>query len=207
MTDADLIARVLSSEDENAFAELVRRYQSPVRAFLARMTRGDTHLADDLAQETFVKAWRKLHTYRGGSKFATWLFGIAVNEFRTVARQRKELALEEIDGVALEGNESAGDSRSQLRVDLTEALERLHSGERAAIVLCCQNGLTHEEAARVLDCPLGTVKTNVMRGKEKLRRWLLGYQDYERSLKKPIHWKQCCGNRIRTSTMTGLRPA
>ena len=179
VTDADLIALVLASEDQHAFAELVRRYQSPVRAFLARMTRGDTHLADDLAQETFVKAWKKLDTYRGGSKFATWLFGIAVNEFRTVARQRKELALEEIDGVAPEGNESAGDSRSQLRLDLTEALERLHSGERAAIVLCCQNGLTHEEAARVLDCPLGTVKTNVMRGKEKLRRWLLGYQDYE----------------------------
>lgn len=179
MTDADLIARVLSREDQHAFAELVRRYQSPVRAFLARMTRGDTHLADDLAQETFVKAWKKLDTYRGGSKFSTWLFGIAVNEFRDVARQRKELSLEEIDQVAPEENQSAADTRSQLRLDLTEALKRLHSGERAAIVLCCQNGLTHEEAAQALECPLGTVKTNVMRGKEKLKRWLLGYQDYE----------------------------
>ncbi len=179
MTDADLIARVLSRDDQNAFAELVLRYQSPVRAFLARMTRGDAHLADDLAQETFVKAWKKLHAYRGGSKFSTWLFGIAVNEFRSVARRKKEFVVEEAEAITDEGGQPAADVRSQLHLDLTEALERLYSGERAAIVLCCQNGLTHEEAARVLDCPLGTVKTNVARGKEKLRRWLFGYQDYE----------------------------
>ena len=64
-TDADLIARVLAHEDHNAFGELVRRYQSPVRAFLARMTRGDSHLADDLAQETFLNAWQKLQTFLG----------------------------------------------------------------------------------------------------------------------------------------------
>ena len=179
MTDTDLIVRVLASEDQNAFAELVRRYQSPVRAFLARMTRGDTHLADDLAQETFVKAWRKLHTYRGGARFSTWLFGIAVNEFRSVARKRKDLALEEIEAVAPEENPSAAGVQDQLRLDLTEALKRLHSNERAAVLLCCQNGLSHEEAARALDCPLGTVKTNVLRGKQKLKRWLQGYQHYE----------------------------
>src|SRR5205814_10605057 len=142
------IARVLSDEDRHAFDELMRRYQSPVRAFLARMMRGDTHLADDLAQETFLKAWRKLHTYRGSARFSTWLFGIAYNEFRTVARQRKELALEDIEEPAT----LARDSRSDLRMDLTEALKALSSQERAAVVLCCQNGLTHEEAAQVLDC-------------------------------------------------------
>ena len=179
LTDTDLIARVLSREDQHAFGELVRRYQSPVRAFLVRLARGDAHLADDLAQETFLKAWRKLHTYRGSARFSTWLFGIAYNEFRTVARQRKDLALEDVEEPAAESATSAGDSRSDLRLDLTEALEGLSSQERAAVVLCCQNGLTHEEAAQVLDCPLGTVKTNVLRGKEKLKRRLFGYQDYE----------------------------
>jgi len=179
VTDTDLIARVLSREDQHAFGELVRRYQSPVRAFLARLARGDAHLADDLAQETFLKAWRKLHTYRGSARFSTWLFGIAYNEFRTVARQRKDLALEDVEEPAAESATSAGDSRSDLRLDLTEALEGLSSQERAAVVLCCQNGLTHEETAQVLDCPLGTVKTNVLRGKEKLKRRLFGYQDYE----------------------------
>lgn len=179
VTDADLIVRVLASEDQHAFAELVRRYQSPVRAFLARMTRGDTHLADDLAQETFVKAWRKLHTYRGNARFSTWLFGIAVNEFRSAARKRKEVALEDVDEQSREAVEPGGDSSRGLRLDLTEALNELHSMERAAVVLCCQNGLSHEEAAEVLDCPLGTVKTNILRGKEKLRRSLSGYQGYE----------------------------
>jgi RNA polymerase sigma-70 factor (ECF subfamily) len=179
VTDADLIARVLTREDQHAFAELVRRYQSPVRAFLTRLTRGDAHLGDDLAQETFLKAWRKLHTYRGSARFSTWLFGIAFNEFRTVARQRKELTLDDIDELPAEAAQPATDSPGGLRLDLTEALKQLHSNERAAVLLCCQNGLSHEEAAEALDCPLGTVKTNVLRGKEKLKRWLSGYQHYE----------------------------
>jgi RNA polymerase sigma factor (sigma-70 family) len=171
-TDADLVARVLAHEDHNAFGELVRRYQSPVRAFLARMTRGDSHLADDLAQETFLKAWQKLQTFRGTAKFSTWLFGIAFNEFRGAARKRRELSLEEIGELPPESSQPATDSHSNLRLDLTEALKLLNSNERAAIVLCCQNGLSHEEAAQVLECPLGTVKTNVLRGREKLKRRL-----------------------------------
>lgn len=176
-TDADLIARVLVREDQNAFGELVRRYQSPVRGFLARMTRGDLHLADDLAQETFLKAWRKLHTFGGGSRFSTWLFAIAFNEFRGMARQRREPALADAENLP---EEAAPAADPHLRLDLTEALNRLNSNERAAVVLCCQNGLSHEDAAKVLDCPLGTVKTNVLRGREKLRKQLaIAYENHE----------------------------
>jgi RNA polymerase sigma factor (sigma-70 family) len=104
---------------------------------------------------------------------------VSNNAVSAVARQRKELALEDIDESQDEVAQPVRESVSQLRLDLTEALKGLHSSERAAIVLCCQNGLTHEEAAQVLECPLGTVKTNVLRGKVKLKRWLAGYQDYE----------------------------
>lgn len=176
-TDADLIARVLAREDHNAFGELVRRYQSPIRGFLARMTRGDAHLADDLAQETFLKAWQKLQTFRGDAKFSTWLFGIAFNEFRGAARKRKEFALEEVEEMPVE--EFVNGRDSHLRLDLTEALKVLNSNERSAVLLCCQNGLSHEEAAQILDCPIGTVKTNILRGKEKLKHRLPGYQNYE----------------------------
>jgi len=179
-TDADLIARVLLRADQNAFGELVRRYQSPVRAFLSRMTRGDSHLADDLAQETFLKAWQKLQSFRGDSRFSTWLFGIAFNEFRGAARQRKELALEELAESPPELEQSPAAPDRNLHLDLTEALKLLNSNERAAVVLCCQNGLSHEEAARVLDCPLGTVKSYVLRGREKLKRRLApAYENYE----------------------------
>ena len=169
-TDTDLVARVVVDEDHNAFAELVRRHQSPVRAFLTRMTRGDSHMADDLGQETFLKAWQKLHTYRGDAKFSTWLFGIAFNEFRSAVRKRSEFLSTDIKEATDEKPAAAADHG--LRVDLTEALEQLSSSERAAILLCCQNGQSHDDAARILDCPVGTVKTNILRGKEKLKRLL-----------------------------------
>jgi RNA polymerase sigma factor (sigma-70 family) len=177
-TDADLIARVLSRADKGAFAELVRRYQSPIRSFLTRMTHGDSHLADDLAQETFLKAWQKLAAFRGEARFSSWLFGIALNEFRSAARRRKELSWAEIEDIPVEEPSTTHDIH--LGLDLTEALKRLNFNERAAVLLCCQNGLSHEEAAQVLECPLGTVKTNVLRGKDKLRKFLAPvYTHYE----------------------------
>jgi len=171
-TDADLIARVLAQQDQNAFGELVRRNQSPVRGFLIKMTNGDIHRADDLAQETFLKAWKKLGSFRAESKFSTWVFGIAYNEWRMSARVRREIPLEELDDSPAEPQQAESASVSNLRMDIAEAMKSLTDPERAAIVLCCQNGLSHEEAARALDCPLGTVKTNVLRGREKLRRTL-----------------------------------
>ncbi|HEY2952606.1 MAG TPA: sigma-70 family RNA polymerase sigma factor [Verrucomicrobiae bacterium] len=177
-TDADLIARVLSRQDDHAFGELVRRYQSPVRAFLARMTQGDSHLADDLAQETFLKAWQKLRTFRGDARFSTWLFGIAFNEFRSSCRRRKEVAPDNRDTPQELEEVAAVDTH--LCLDLTDALNILNSAERAAVVLCCQNGLSHQEAAQALDWPLGTVKTNILRGKQKLKQRLaIAYENYE----------------------------
>lgn len=172
LADADLVARVLASEDHGAFAELVRRYQSPVRAFLVRMTRGDRHLADDLAQETFLKAWRKLHTFRGDARLSTWLLGIAFNEVRGAARRRTVGALEDVDDAEAPHAEPSAAPNSDLRIDLDEAMKSLNLNERAAVLLCCQSGLSHSEAAEVLDCPIGTLKTNVLRGKQKMKRRL-----------------------------------
>ena len=110
----------------------------------------------------------------------TWLLGIAFNEFRGACRRRKELSLNDLDEPPTEVEELDASSNAHLRLDLTEALNLLNSSERAAVILCCQNGLSHEEAAQVLDCPLGTVKTNILRGKEKLRRRLaIAYENYE----------------------------
>ena len=171
-SDADLIARVLEAGDPNAFGELVRRYQSPVRAFLRKLTRGDEALADDLAQETFLRAWRKLETFRAEARFSTWLFGIAVNEFRARLRRDRRHLWEDPGSQPADPEPAAAPAPHGLRLDLEEALRRLTLPERAAILLCCQHGLTHEEAAQTLRAPLGTVKTNILRGKEKLRRWL-----------------------------------
>ena len=171
-SDAHLIARVLQAGDPNAFGELVRRYQSPVRSFLRKLTRGDEALADDLAQETFLRAWRKLETFRAEARFSSWLFGIAINEFRARLRRDRRHPWDELGGQAPVPEPAVEASPAGLRLDLDEALLRLTLPERAAILLCCQHGLTHEEAAQSLHSPLGTVKTNILRGKEKLRRWL-----------------------------------
>ena len=170
LTDADLLARVLVDGDQHAFGELVRRHQSPVRGLLRQLTRTDLELADDLAQETFIRAYKNIRSFRGEAKFSTWLYRIAYNVFRDDARKRKELV--GIDEAKLQSEVDPQTADPGLRHDLMSALAALPLHERSAIVLCCQNGLSHDEAARVLEIPLGTVKTNVLRGREKLKKML-----------------------------------
>jgi RNA polymerase sigma factor (sigma-70 family) len=170
LTDADLVARVLVDDDQHAFGELVRRHQSSVRGLLRQLTRTDVALADDLAQQAFLRAYKNIRSFRGEARFSTWLYRIAYNCFREDARRRKELV--GIDEEQLQTQHDPQVANPALRHDLMRALNLLPLNERSAIVLCCQNGLSHDEAARVLDIPLGTVKTNVLRGREKLKRML-----------------------------------
>jgi RNA polymerase sigma-70 factor, ECF subfamily len=173
LTDADLIARVLVDDDQHAFGELVRRHQASVRGLLRQLTRTDIALADDLAQETFLRAYKNVRSFRGEAQFSTWLYRIAYNCFREDARRRKELV--GIDEGKLQSEEDPQVTDPGLRHDLMHALSILPLHERTAVVLCCQNGLSHHEAAHVLDIPLGTVKTNVLRGREKLKRTLAAW--------------------------------
>jgi RNA polymerase sigma factor (sigma-70 family) len=175
LTDADLVARVLLDDDHHAFSELVRRHQSAVRGLLRQLTRADVALADDLAQETFLKAYKNIRSFRGEAKFSTWLYRIAYNTYREDARRKKELV--GIDETQLEAEQDPQTVNPALRQDLMYALRLLPLHERTAVLLCCQHGLTHEEASRVLDIPLGTVKTNVLRGREKLKQSLSAWQN------------------------------
>ena len=131
-------------------------------------------LADDLAQETFLRAYKNIRTFRGEARFSTWLYRIAYNCFREDARRRKEFV--GIDEEQLQSERDPQVADPGLKHDLMYALSLLPLHERSAILLCCQNGLSHEEAARVLDIPLGTVKTNVLRGREKLKRTLAAWE-------------------------------
>jgi RNA polymerase sigma factor (sigma-70 family) len=173
LIDADLVARVLLDDDHHAFAELVRNHQSSVRGLLRQLTRTDVALADDLSQETFLRAYKNIRSFRGEARFSTWLYRIAYNTFRENARKRKELV--GIDEEQLQAEQDTRTVDPALRHDLMHALSLLPLHERSAVLLCCQNGLSHDEAARVLDIPLGTVKTNVLRGREKLKRTLAAW--------------------------------
>jgi RNA polymerase sigma-70 factor (ECF subfamily) len=159
-SDAELVVRVVTHDDRNAFAELVRRNQSDVRRLLRRMT-GDDGLADDLAQETFVRAWRALPQFRGGARLSSWLYRIAYNTFLAQARKTVPEPVAPDTEVTMEP--------VLMRHDLTRALATLRPEERAALALTVSEQVTHEEAAQILDVPLGTLKTHVLRAKEKLR--------------------------------------
>ena len=167
--DATLIARVLHDDDRAAFGELVRRHQPMVRGFLRRMLGGSPELADDLAQETFIKAHRGMRGYRGTASFPSWLCAIATNELRAEWRRRKRRA-DFLEGEAADGDTSELDRA--LRNDIAAGLAQLPETQRAALVLCFEHGLTHQEAAAALGCPLGTLKSHVARGKQRLRSWL-----------------------------------
>jgi len=167
--DAALVRAVQASDDRAAFAQLVARHQSSVRTVLRRLTRGDTGLADDLAQDTFILAWRNIRHFRFEARFSTWLYRIAINAWRSEARRKRELLLDAEDG-ELPADETAEDAPDIVaRVDLERALATLSDGERAAIAACYYADLSHEEAAQALGIPVGTVKTHVLRGKAKLK--------------------------------------
>lgn len=170
LQDADFIARVLVEGDQHAFGELVKRHQSLVRNLLRTWLRGDQARADDLAQETFLKAYRNLRQYSGQAQFSTWLYKIAYNEFRAFARSAHEH--ENIDDIVHEPSEDSGQASHDFREDLGRAMRHLSLEERSAVVCCAMHGMTHQEASEVLGWPLGTVKTHLLRGKEILRNKL-----------------------------------
>ena len=173
VSDAKLIARAVVQDDHHAFGELVRRHQSAVRSTLRRLTGGNVAHADDLAQETFLLAYRNLKSFRQEAKFSTWLYRIAYNVFLADARKIKEVPMpEDADGELPGVPDTGAPSMSQqaaLNIDLERAMRVLSEAERAAIVQCYHNDLSHEEAAQVLGCPVGTVKTHILRAKQKLK--------------------------------------
>jgi len=173
-SDLELIARVVVEDDRAAFGKLVHLHQSAVRAFLRQLTRGDHAWADDLAQETFVIAYKTLARFRGESAFSSWLLGIAHNQFRNARRRQREIPTETLPEENVQHEPSHADNTA-LRHDLNDALSQLSTEEQTALHVCYQQGLSHSEAALVLGWPIGTVKTHLARSKDKLRELLAAW--------------------------------
>jgi RNA polymerase sigma-70 factor (ECF subfamily) len=172
--DRALVTRVLLGNDRRAFEQLLRRHQGMVRAQLRRLLHGDEAAADDLAQETFLLAWRKLDQFRGEAKFSTWLYRIAYACFLQACRRQPWAAGHADDG-ALEQLPAAPHA-IDLQLDIERAMKRLSAAEQAVLLHCVQLGLSHPETAYVLAMPLGTVKTHATRGKAKLKAWLAAWR-------------------------------
>ncbi|MBT8103797.1 MAG: RNA polymerase sigma factor [Gammaproteobacteria bacterium] len=167
--DNELVARIVSSQDTTAFGELVRRHQSQVRNFLRKLTR-DIALADDLSQDCFMHAWTKLHTYSGRGSFIGWLLKVAYTTFLQSKRKSKRYA--EILEQAAHASEMEGRNysvQSDEVTDLDKLLAVLNDEERAIIVMSYACGLSHREISDATSMPVGTVKSVIFRGKEKIR--------------------------------------
>lgn len=163
--DVELCSYAATGEGR-AFGELARRHGSAVRYLLRRMG-AQAAEADDVAQDAFLTAFQRITEFRGEGTFAAWVKRIAARLYlRRLQRERRltELALE---GGDEEGE--AGRSDADGRIDLDEALKALSKAEQLCVSLCFGAGLSHGEAAEALNLPLGTVKSHVKRGLDKLR--------------------------------------
>lgn len=168
--DMLLIARVVLADDRRAFDALVRKYQSSLRRFFLNLTMGDVFLSDDLAQETFIKAYLNIRSFKGIAAFSTWLFRIAYNVFCDSVKTRKyyeNLSTSEIDT-----SHNIHNAYSEEKADVFTALKQLKKEEQTAILLCYMEDKTHKEIARIMNLPLGTVKTHILKGKEKIGNFL-----------------------------------
>jgi RNA polymerase sigma factor (sigma-70 family) len=167
--DNELVARVVSAQDTAAFGELVRRHQSHVRNFLRKLS-GDFTLADDLAQDSFIHAWEKLQTYSGRGSFIGWLLKVAYTTFLQSKRKSKRYA-EIIHSAGHVADQESGGQTSpdDEFTDLEKFLAVLTEEERAIMVMSYACGLSHREIGDATDLPVGTVKSVIFRGKEKIR--------------------------------------
>ena len=163
-----LLTQVTVFHNKRAFGRLVEKYQSPIRRFFLNQTGGDGQLSDDLAQETFLKAWLNIGQFRGAANFSTWLYRIAYNVFYDYTRSHK--ITEEIDQAVALRQASSGDTA--LRLDLQQALSILSPAERSCITLQMMEGLPIDKISEVTEMAEGTVKSHLSRGKQKLAMFL-----------------------------------
>lgn len=181
-SDLELVRRVQRGE-RAAFDLLVLRYQHKVIKLVARLLR-DPAEAEDVAQEAFVKAYRAIGSFRGDSAFYTWLYRIAVNTARNAmaSRQRRpldyEADLSESEQSAVESRMKHGDTpeaaalSDEIHQTVNRAVADLPEDLRTAIILREVEGLSYEEIAQAMECPVGTVRSRIFRAREAIDRSL-----------------------------------
>lgn len=178
VTDKQLVVRVQKG-DKGAFDLLVIKYQQKIMSLISRYVR-DADEVQDVAQEAFIKAYRALPGFRGDSAFYTWLYRIAINTAKNhlVSRSRRPPGsdVDVEDAQYLEGGDALRDRETpenalfgeELREKVNEALDALPDDLRTAVTLREFDGLSYEEIAEVMECPVGTVRSRIFRAREAI---------------------------------------
>lgn len=160
-TDAELVRRVLLLNDRNAYCDLVRKYQVAVRSYLARLTQ-NSEWANDVAQEVFLNGYRRLDQLKEHSKFRSWIFAIAHSQFLQWHRSHETFDPEP------DGEMMAADGDSFAGTQIRQMFKQLRPEECSALTLCLAHDFSHQEAAQMLSLPVGTVKSLILRARNKL---------------------------------------
>ncbi|WP_300935260.1 RNA polymerase sigma factor [uncultured Muribaculum sp.] len=164
-----LIAKCATTDSRSAFERLVVEYSPELRRYLMNLTLGDASLTDDLAQDTFLKAYMSIRSFQGLSRFKTWLFRIAINEYYAYARKRREQRMDGmaetpvIECVTPLRNVEAG-------IDAQKCLAVLSETERSVVLLFYMNDLPIKEIVKITGMPEGTVKSHLSRAKVKMAK-------------------------------------
>ena len=178
VTDRALVRRAQGGEKE-AFDVLVLRYQHKLTKLIARYVRNHAEVLD-VAQESFLKAYRALPGFRGDSAFYTWIYRIAINTAKNhlaaQARRPAEADVDPADAEQFDGMDSLRENatpehflmRDEIQSTVVEAIEQLPEDLRVALVLRELDGLSYEEIARSMDCPIGTVRSRIFRAREAI---------------------------------------
>ena len=166
-----IVITLACTGDIPAFAEIVKRYQNRVRNSMRRLC-NHPDLADDLAQQVFLKAWKSIRQLRSPSAFYGWLKKIMVSVWLEDVRRNR---LDFIDGDESESLETYNGAPSE-KIDLDIALAKLSTSMRLCVVLAYNDGLSHQEISDLTNIPLGTVKSNISRGAAKMRALLSDYR-------------------------------
>lgn len=170
LNDISLVAQVVVLKNTKAFDQLVQKYQSPIRRFFLNLTCGDSELSDDLAQDTFIKAYTSLATFKNLSSFSTWLYRVAYNVFYDYIRSRKETM--DLDAREVDTTNSTEQVNVGEKMDIYQSLKTLKEVERTCITLFYMEDVSIDKIAGIMGCPAGTVKSHLSRGKEKLATYL-----------------------------------
>jgi len=164
--EEDLIRRIAAGDSE-AFEKLYEAYRKPLANFLYRLC-FDRALVEDLLQEVFVRIWRAAASFRAESKVSTFIFRIATNVWINESRRLREKPSEAAEG--LHAGEPPEDlERREREAQVRDALRTLPAGERAVLILAEYNGLPYEEISRILEVPVGTVKSRMFHALQRLR--------------------------------------
>ncbi len=174
-------------EDVGAYDELVRRYQERIYATVYHMTSNHED-ANDLVQETFIKAYRALKTFKGDSSFYTWVYRIAVNKTINFLKQRKNrlhMSLNDVDfdaekdpdlvALVSEKTPRRDLNLAELQDKLNGAMLKLSEHHRMVVTLHDIQGLSHEEIAAIMDCNIGTVRSRLFYARQQLQAYLTDY--------------------------------